>query len=43
MFVHKPFTYLAYAYLKKNVFECEILNILSSYEDEDTGRFRNPH
>ena len=41
MFVNKLFTYLRCAYLKKwKVFQCEIFNILFSYEDEVLADFQ---
>ena len=40
MFLNKLSTYPTCAYLKKEkVFQCEIFNILLSYEDENIGRF----
>ena len=44
MFVNKLLTYLLFAYLKKEkAFQCEIVNILFSYEDKDITRFSNLH
>ena len=44
MFVNKIFTYLTCEYFKKKkAFQCEIFDILFSYEDEDIGGFSNLH